>query len=152
MSLGGDFPNGVAGSRVSMYAEICCTGSSASRSIVSVSEAAVCPGMPSITSAEILSNPASCADLISPSACAASCSLPSFRSSLSCSDCTPTEMRFTPAFRSNSSVSGAVEAGLHSDDTSAPGAMATAPSISAICGAIRFGVPPPKYTVSNRSW
>ena len=151
MSAGGDFPNGVAGSRVSMYAEMCRTGNSDRRSIVSVRESAVCPGIPSITSTEMLPNPALCADSISSTACAALWSLPSFLSSPSWSDCTPTEMRFTPAFRSIPSVSAVVEAGLHSAETSAPGAASTAAIISAMCGASRFGVPPPKYTVPNGS-
>lgn len=78
-------------------------------------------------------------------ACRAVWGRPSVFSWLSRADCTPKEMRFTPASRKPHRVCSVTVSGLASSVISAPGAgAAAAMSRAASAGESRLGVPPPK--------
>ena len=78
-------------------------------------------------------------------ACLALWGRPRVRSWVSRADCTPKEMRFTPAARKPRRLSSVTVSGFASKVISAPGTGSAARmSRSACAGVSRLGVPPPK--------
>ena len=117
-----DSARGVPGSKVNPYAEMC-SGPSAIAARASSSHcSSVCPGSPHIRSRFKLAQPASRMARNAFRAAFALCSRPSVSSIPSCSDCTPSEIRLTPAARNPLAFSAVCrESGLASMLISAPG-------------------------------
>jgi len=93
----------------------------------------------------MFSNPARRAAAKAARACLALWGRPRVRSWVSRADCTPKEMRFTPAARKPRRLSSVTVSGFASKVISAPGTGSAARmSRSACAGVSRLGVPPPK--------
>ena len=93
----------------------------------------------------MFSNPACRAMAKAARACLAVWGRPRVRSWVSRADCTPKEMRSTPAARKPARLSAVTVSGFASSVISAPGTGAEASMSRAACaGVSRLGVPPPK--------